>query len=331
MQCNKTFLLILFLLAVLSPVFTQTQQGTEIPRDTSYTPYSSWLHIRDAFPEARIVEPSLPQGVLESRDVVYATLPETPFGKRDLHVDVFRPKISGKYPALMLVHGGGWVTGNRSMQVPLAQQIAARGYVTIVVEYQLADEALYPAAIHNIKAAIRWARANAAQYQINPEQIAISGCSAGGQLAALVGMTNGVDKFEGDQGNPDFSSGVQAVLDIDGVVDFLAPSSLQIQRKPNTYDIKWFGGTFLEKPEIWMDASPIFWANEHSVPVLFINSGYPRFHAGQDEMLGMMKRWNIYTEVHTVDVLVHPFWLFHPWFEPTVEYMVTFLQKTLPK
>lgn len=140
-------------------------------------------------------------------------------------------------------------------------------------------------------------------------------------------MTNGVEKFEGDQGNAGYSSAVQAVIDIDGVVDFLAPASLLIKRTPNTYDLKWFGGSYLEKPETWMDASPIFWANENSVPVLFLNSGYPRFHAGQDEMLAMMKRWNIYTEVHTVDVQVHPFWLFHPWFEPTVAYMTEYLEK----
>lgn len=77
------------------------------------------------------------------------------------------------------------------------------------------------AAVHNIKAAIRWARAHAAQYNIDPERIAISGCSAGGQFAALVGMTNGVDKFEGYQGNSGYSSAVQAVLDIDGVVDYM--------------------------------------------------------------------------------------------------------------
>ncbi len=327
MKNNNALLPLIFMLGATAPGLTQTTPTKEIPCDTSYTPYSSWLHIRAAYPDARIVVPQLPEGVVETRDLVYATLPETAFGKRNLHADVFRPESPGKYPALVLVHGGGWVTGNKSMQIPLAQQIAAKGYVTIAVEYQLADEAMYPAAVHNIKAAIRWARANAEKFSIDPDHIAISGCSAGGQLAALVGMTNGVEKFEGDQGNPEFSSAVQAVIDIDGVVDFLAPASLLIKRTPNTYDLKWFGGSFTEKPETWMEASPIFWANESSVPVLFLNSGYPRFHAGQDEMLGMMKRWNIYTEVHTFDVQVHPFWLFHPWFEPTVEYMTAFLGK----
>jgi pectinesterase len=63
------------------------------------------------------------------------------------------------------------------------------------------------------------------------------------------------------------------------------------------------------------------------VPVLFINSGYPRFHAGQDEMIGIMNRFRIYNEVKQFDVLVHPFWLFDPWIEPTAAYMADFLQK----
>ena len=169
------------------------------------------------------------------------------------------------------------------------------------------------------------------KYGINPNKIAISGCSAGGQLAMLVGLTSGVASKEGDQGNLGFSSEINAIVDIDGVVDFMAPSSLNLTRKPNSPDVEWLGGTFVEKPEIWKDASSIFWANEKSCPILFINSGYSRFHAGQDELIGMMKEWGIYTEVHKFDVKIHPFWLFEPWVDPTVNYIHDFLIKNLNK
>jgi pectinesterase len=122
---------------------------------------------------------------------------------------------------------------------------------------------------------------------------------------------------------------VQTVIDIDGVLDFMAPSSLNLDRKPDSPDIVWLGGSFYEKPEIWKESSSIFWANEKSVPVLFLNSGFSRFHGGQDEMIGMMNEWGIYTEVHKFDVKVHPFWLFHPWVDQSVEYMVKFMNKTL--
>lgn len=109
-----------------------------------------------------------------------------------------------------------------------------------------------------------------------------------------------------------FSSSVQAVVDIDGVLNFMAPRSLNKERSPDSPDVQWLGGTFYEKPEIWKEASPIYWVNEKSPPVLFLNSGFPRFHAGQDEMIGMLMEYGIYHEQYKIDVKVHPFWLFHP-------------------
>ncbi|MDW7691324.1 alpha/beta hydrolase [Flammeovirgaceae bacterium SG7u.111] len=306
-------------------------QQKPIPRDTTYTTLITYNKIKKNYPEAVPAPDKLPKGVKEERDVVYTTLPDTPFGSRDLHVDVFQPKKKGKYPALIMVHGGGWRSGDKSMQIPMAQKLAAKGFVTVCVEYQLSLEAKFPAAVHNIKAAIRWMRANAEKYNIDPDKIAISGCSAGGQLAALVGMTNGVEKMEGDHGHPEFSSEIQAVVDIDGVIDFMAPLSLNLDRRPDSPDVEWLGGTFYEVPGTWKDASSIFWANENSAPILFLNSGYPRFHAGQDEMIGMFKIWDIYTEVHKFDVQVHPFWLFDPWVNPTVDYIAVFLTKSLTK
>jgi pectinesterase len=300
-----------------------------IPLDTSYTPYQSWIKIKNNYPEARIAYPQLPKGVLAEENLVYTTLKATAFGDRNLHLDLFRPAKAGKYPLLVMIHGGGWRSGNKSMQLPMAQRIAANGFVTVAVEYQLSLEAKYPAAVHNIKAAIRWLRANADRYNIDTSRMAISGCSAGGQLAALVGMTNGLSKFEGNKGNLNYSSSVDAVIDIDGVVDFLAPASLNLERKPNSADIDWLGGSFVEKPEVWKEASAIFWVNPKSVPVLFVNSGFSRFHAGQDEMTDIMKEFNIYAEVQKFDVKVHPFWLFHPWMEPTTDYMIAFLNKVL--
>lgn len=306
-----------------------TAQPAGIPRDTTYNVARVHRQIQRDFPYAFPAKDSVPAGVVAERDLVYATMPSTPWGKRDLHVDLFRPAKEGQYPALIMVHGGGWRSGNKSMQVPMAEMIAQRGVVTVAVEYQLSLEAPYPAAVYNIKAAIRWMRANADAYGIDPNRIAISGCSAGGHLAALVGLTNGVARFEGGLGNPGFSSAVQAILNIDGVVDFLAPSSLNKERAPDSADIAWLGGSFTQKPEIWKEASPIFWANERSVPMLFLNSGFSRFHSGQDELIGMLNEWGVYHEVYPFNVKVHPFWLFHPWVDETVNYMTDFMRKVL--
>ncbi|MFG6685831.1 alpha/beta hydrolase fold domain-containing protein [Mariniflexile sp. HNIBRBA6329] len=328
---KKPFLSIIatcFLCLNISTIKAQNK-NIKIPRDTTYKVTSEYKKYLKYFPYIKPAKDSLPNNVNQFREVVYTTLKNTPFGDRDLHVDIFSPKKSGKYPALLMVHGGGWRSGDKSLQIPMAQKLAARGYVTVCVEYQLSMEAKYPAAVYNIKSAVRWMRANASKYGIDTNKIAISGCSAGGQLAMLTGLTNGIDDKEGNHGNLDFSSDIQAIIDIDGVVNFMAPTSLNLNRKPNSPDIEWLGGSFYEKPEIWKDASSIYWANEKSPPILFLNSGFPRFHAGQDELIGMMNNWGIYTEVHKFNEEIHTFWLFHPWVNQTVNYIDNFLIKVL--
>lgn len=322
--------LIIFALLFLTVYYLHGQvKSKPISRDTTYTPYIVWQGIKDSHPQATIARPDLPKGVKASENLVYCTLPDTPFGIRDLHFDLFSPEKPGKYPLLVMVHGGGWRSGDKSMQVPMAQRIASFGFVTAAVEYQLSLEAKYPAPVYNIKAAIRWLKANAGKFGIDTSKVVISGCSAGGQLAMLVAMTNGKSRFEGNQGETGIPSNVHPVIDIDGVLDFMAPSSLNLTRKPDSPDIEWLGGSFSEKPDIWKEASSIFWANANSVPVLFLNSGFLRFHSGQYEMIGMMKELDIYTEVHKFDIQIHPFWLLHPWMEPATDYMVAFMNKVL--
>ena len=323
----KHLFFFIFFVSCTVELFSQSGQ---IPRDTTYNVNAVYRQIHREFPMAVPAKDSVPKGVKAERNLVYTSLPNTPFGNRDLRLHIFRPEKQGKYPAIIMIHGGGWRSGTKEMQVPMAQMLAAKGFVAIPVEYQLSLEAKYPAAVYNIKSAIRWVRANAATYNIDTSRMAVSGCSAGGQLAMLVGLTNGVERFEGDHGNAGASSTVHAMIDIDGVVDFLAPASLNLKRQPNSPDIEWLGGAFETKPTTWKEASPIFWANAaNPLPVLFLNSGYSRFHAGQDEMIGMMKEWGTYYEVHRFDIKVHPFWLFHPWVDQTVETIAQFLKKTL--
>ena len=309
----------------------RAQSLPNIPKDTSFNTRTVHAQIRKNFPFAVPVRDSLPNNLIRHVNQVYAQVQSASGGKRELHLDIFRPKKFAKLPALVMIHGGGWRSGDRSMEIPMAQLIASRGYVTVTVEYQLSLEARYPAAVHNIKAAIRWLKANANDYNIDTNQIAISGTSAGGQLAALVGTTPGVAKLEGKIGDFSTTSTVHAIVDIDGVINFLAPSSLNLIRKPNSPDVEWLGGTYLQRPDVWKEASAGYWANENTCPMLFINSGFSRFHAGQDELVGSLKEWGIYHEVRQINVKVHPFWLFHPWADQAVDYIVDFLQKVFRK
>jgi len=327
----KAVLCALISLALIGGIGNSVLAQNTFPHDTSFTPYQTWIKIKNEFPQAKIVRPVWLEGVVAETHLVYTTIPETPYGKRDLHLDMFRPAKSGKYPALLLIHGGGWRSGNKSMQVPMAQQIAAKGYVTATVEYRLSPEALYPAAVYDVKAAIRFLRANAVKYNIDPDKIAITGSSAGGQLAALIGSTSGIKKFEGTEGNPEVSSAVQAVIDMDGILDFNTPDEKgkDEETAKRSAGAFWFGATFREAPEKWIEASPIQYIDKNTPPILFINSALPRFHFGRDSVISILDKHGIYSEVHTLENTPHPFWLFHPWFEPTVKYMTDFLDKVL--
>ena len=295
-------------------------QTADFPRDTSYTLYSSYKHLLKRHTQVTPIHESLPKGVGEKRNVVYAKL-----GERELHLDIFSPakKKRKGCPAILMIHGGGWSSGSKEMEVPMAQQLAARGYVTIPVEYRLSPEAIFPAAVYDLKAAVRWIRAHAAEYGINPKKIAVYGCSAGAQLAALIAATNGLKSMEGDEGYAEFSSEVQAVLSIDGIVSFVHPEADEEGKAAS----KWLDGSRTENWTNWKAASALEYANEHIPPFLFVNSAAPRFHAGRDDMIKILTKAGTYYEVHEIPDSPHSFWTVHPWFEETFTYSTDFLKK----
>ena len=286
----------------------------EYELDTSYTLYSAYQKAKKQFPQISHVEVNF-HGK-ENLDIPYKNL-----GYRSLRMDIFQPENADAAPGVVLVHGGGWKTGDRSLQTPLAKALASRGYVTAVVDYRLSLEEPFPAAVYDIKDAIKWLKENAHEFGLDTNRIAISGSSAGGQLAHLVAFTDGIRDYE-EKSTNSMSSSVKAVINMDGVLAFYHPESDEGEMAS-----LWLGGTYYEVPEIWIAASPLHQISDRAVPVLFINSQYPRFHAGRDEMVAQLDRKGVYTEIHTFDDSPHSFWLFNPWFEPTIQYMTNFLRK----
>jgi acetyl esterase/lipase len=304
------------------------------PRDTSFTLYSAAIKVTNNYPFAKLVIPKLPKGVHQKKDIVYIS-----YGSRKMHLDIYSPAIKKKlFPAVILIHGGGWRSGNRQMETPMALFLASHGYVAATVEYRLSPEALYPAALLDIKAAIKWLRSNSNKYNIDTNKIAVYGCSSGGQLAALIGTANENQDYL--KFNPSLpisnkvnyhSSSVQAIIDIDGVLDMTDPNESgkdTIISKPSVGK-SWFGFSYKERPDLWKEASAINCININSAPVCFINSSNPRFHAGRDEMISKLNKLNIYSEVHSIADTPHEFWLFHPWFELTSNYIIKFLGRVL--
>ncbi len=290
-----------------------------IPRDTSFTVLNTFVKEKKKFPFIEIAQPLMTAGIKTDPNVVYSKV-----GERKLLADVFHPQKKSKklYPAVVMIFGGGWKSGDRSQNIPIAQRLAAKDYVAVTIDYRLSPEAPYPAALHDVKAAIRWLRANAEKYNVDVKKVAVLGMSAGGQLAALTGTTNGNKQFEGDGGNKEQSSSVQAIVDIDGVLAFRHPESSE-----GKVAAEWLGGTSAEKPQVWEEASPLTHAGINTPPILFINSSTPRFHAGRDDMIKKLDQSKVYSEMHTLPDTPHPFWFFHPWFEPTVNFTIDFLDK----
>ncbi|MBB6324597.1 pectinesterase [Algoriphagus iocasae] len=289
-------------------------------KDGSFNLQDAWKKDVKNFPQITPVEIQSSESVTESRGHIYKKL-----GGRELKLDVFSPtQAESLRPVIVMVHGGGWKSGDKELQIPMAIALAERGYVTAVVEYRLSPEAQYPAGIHDVKEAIRWLKVHANEFGIDSSQMAISGSSAGGQIAALVGMTN-TEEYEGTS-ELDASSEVQAIVDMDGVLAFHHPESAEGQVAS-----EWLGGTYEQKPEVWDAASPLYLQNPIYKPILFIQSQYPRFHAGRDELIDKLNAKGIYSEVHTFPDTPHPFWLYNPWFEPTIEKMIQFFDRVFDK
>lgn len=293
-----------------------------IPRDTSYTVHSTFEKLHKQYPFIEIVEPELPEGVVRKENIIYRTMEG-----RHLQMDIFHPEQNAassarEYPGVLLIHGGGWRTGDNSLMHPMAQELAARGYVIAAVEYRLSLEAPYPAAVHDLKAAVRWLRAHAEEIRLDTAKIAVFGTSAGGQLAALVGTTNGMHKLEGAGDYPKHSSAVQAIIDIDGVLAFKHPES-----EEGSMAAAWLGGSYQEVPKNWEEASALTHVGKHTPPVLFISSSFPRFHAGKADMIKLLEAHDIYWEAYTIEDSPHSFWLMHPWFAPTLSFSANFLDK----
>lgn len=158
--------------------------------------------------------PSAPSVEAKFKDLLFATTK-----KKDLKLDLYLPGgVEGLIPVVVYIHGGAWVSGNKLNCPHLS--INAAGFAAACISYRFSQENFFPAQIHDVKAAVRWLRANAETYKLNPRRIGAWGSSAGGHLAALLGTSDGVHELEGSVGITNQKSCVQAVADWYGPTDF---------------------------------------------------------------------------------------------------------------
>jgi acetyl esterase/lipase len=138
-------------------------------------------------------------------------------------LDIYLPSGDGPFPVVVFIHGGAFLMGDKSMEASNAAVLVGKGYAAVSINYRLSGEAKFPAQIQDCKAAVRFLRANAAKYKLNPDKIASWGASAGGNLSALLGTSGGVTELEGSElGNSSFSSAVLVSVDWFGPINFLS-------------------------------------------------------------------------------------------------------------
>ena len=222
---------------------------------------------------AAAAELVVPETVAFERDLEFAN----PDGQH-LQLNLARPKnATGRRPAVLCIHGGGFRAGSREGNNGLCLKLAQRGFVAATASYRLAPKYQFPAAVHDVKAAVRWLRANADKYQIDPQRIGVTGDSAGGHLAQFLGVTAGVAQFEGDEGNADQSSRVACVVNRYG------PSNLL-----KSYDASvdaaevlplFLGGDRETARQRHVLASPLNWVTPAAAPTLLLHGTEDKYVA----------------------------------------------------
>lgn len=205
---------------------------------------------------------------------------------QELMLDVYRPPAGGETsPAVVLLPG--WELGRSSMLAP-AQALAEAGYVAFAVDYRLQQ----PVHIDDAQLAVRWVRANAERYGVDPERICAYGHSTGGQLAAMLGVRDTRDEI--DPALAEHSSRVACVVDLAGDSDMTIPYTDDYW---NEWLVDQLGGTLEEAPERYRDVSPVAFVDEQSAPFLVI-------HGGRDTVTPMEHSRRLVAALHAAGVEV---------------------------
>jgi acetyl esterase/lipase len=227
-----------------------------------------------------------------------AWLKNVPFGEADgtpLLLDACYPSPmpTSPLPVVIWVHGNGWSTGQRCDDAGICHLYAQQGFFTLTIDYRLSHQAPFPAQIHDVKAAIRWVRASASTYALDPNRIGIAGFSAGGHLAALAGLTDDMPELEGTSGSPGCSSRVHAVAVGAAPLDFFEYR----RRAEYAFLVQFFGGAVDERTDLWRLASPIYHVQRRAPPFLIA-------HGTLDELVPFSQAERLAAALQAVGVAV---------------------------
>jgi acetyl esterase/lipase len=241
-------------------------------------------------------------------DVVYGHA-----GGQDLKLDLYFPTnaTGARLPVVLYVHGGGWSMGNKGMLglMPGPVELLRRNYLVVSADYRLAPENKFPAMLENAKCAVRFLRAHAQKFNLDPGRIGVMGDSAGGHLVALLGLTDASAGFEGT-GWTNESSRVQAVVDLYGPSDLLSGPT-------NQSTIKLVKAAFGAKDAgdpVLIRGSPVTYVTSNAPPFLILHGDHDKLVSLQQsvELNDRLKAVGVDSTLVVITNFAHgytPFWL----------------------
>lgn len=229
-------------------------------------------------------------------------------GGETLELNLAKPKVAnGALPCVICIHGGGFRAGKRESYDGLIQKLAGEGFVAVSISYRLAPKHPFPAAVHDAKAAVRWVRANAMKYGINPEKIGVTGGSAGGHLAQFLGVTGEVPEFEGEGGNQGVSSKVQCVVNVYGPSDFTKSYGKSVDAAEVLP--LFLGGDLKTAFPAHIRSSPVNWVTPNAAPTLCIHGTEDKYVAHEQAiwMVDRLKSCGVEADLLTIPGAGHGF------------------------
>ncbi|HEY3790005.1 MAG TPA: alpha/beta hydrolase [Urbifossiella sp.] len=247
--------------------------------------------------------PTVPDNVIFEPAIEY-TNPDD----QHLQLNMARPKTGdGPFPTIICIHGGGFRAGSREGYNGLCIKLAQNGYVAMTISYRLAPKFQFPAAVFDTKAAVRWARANAAKYKIDPDRIGTTGGSAGGHLAQFLAVTSDVKDFEGNGGNPAVSSKVACVVNFYGPSDFTKSYGKSVDAAQVLP--LWLGGDLETARLKHIRSSPLNWVTPNAAPTLCIHGTEDKYVAHEQAvwMVDRLKACGVEAELLTLEGAGHGF------------------------
>lgn len=274
------------------------------------------------------LEPEVTASLEAHPGLVYAR-----YGQREMQLDLWKPQTASlPLPAILCIHGGGWYKGERSSMANLAQALAAKGFVAATISYRLSGEAKFPAAIQDCKAAVRFLRANAAQFGIDAKAIGVTGLSAGGHLAALLTTSGGVKDLEGDGGHADQISTVQAGIAMGAQSDLESARIGELSGKPDDPFYRTFLGDSQAKvPQTYALASPRHHLDKTDPPLLFMTGELDDASTHADDARADLAKLTIPTGLEIIPQAPHAFLGQQKAFDVCVNACVAFFAKHLKR